>query len=279
MRQTGRLLTQTSFQSQSFYMTDVADFRFSPFRAVMFAWTRFLRLRWLAMCLVSSRPIFIVVSEGSNFDVLGRSLRGHCRPLGAAQSHPADPFSNPMQRWRPAWAAALLAFNIVETGRAVVLFSPAACKSPVSFLFLAPVSDPRQTAFLPIRLTIALGPVLCGSPCASVAGVLSSAAACGTARTRWFLPADLSVWRLAFESWSPLVSPVSTPFSVHRRNRASFRTRLGSDRTRAESVIQPSLTQLDGLPAPAAAHELGTPFVDDFFLISRELEQGLPQKQ
>lgn len=60
---------------------------------------------------------------------------------------------NPMQRLEPAYAAALLAFNIVELGG--LLYFTGGLQNPFSFLFLAPVLI--SATVLPIRLTIALG--------------------------------------------------------------------------------------------------------------------------
>src|SRR3569832_2460901 len=56
---------------------------------------------------------------------------------------------NPMQRLEPAYAAALLALNIVEL--AGLLFFSGGLQNPFSFLFLAPVLI--SSTALPIRLT------------------------------------------------------------------------------------------------------------------------------
>src|SRR5215472_8412039 len=130
-------------------MTDIAapDFR-HPRRHVRL--DTILRLRWLA-ALGQLTAIFIVV-QGLEFDlpiVPCLVIVG----LSAAVNLALQIAFNPMQRLEPAYAAALLAFNIVELGG--LLYFTGGLQNPFSFLFLAPVLI--SATVLPIRLTIALG--------------------------------------------------------------------------------------------------------------------------
>src|ERR1700694_4195630 len=138
-------------------MPDVApsDFR-HPRRYVRL--NTILRLRWLAV-LGQLAAIFIVV-QGLEFDVPVPpcvTIVG----LSALLNLALQIVFNPMQRLEPAYAAALLALNIVEL--AGLLFFTGGLQNPFSFLFLAPVLI--SATALPIRLTIALGAlaVACGS--------------------------------------------------------------------------------------------------------------------
>src|SRR5258708_15303424 len=120
-----------------------------------------LRLRWLAV-LGQLAAIFIVV-QGLEFDVEVvpcLTIVG----LSALLNLVLQVSFNPMQRLEPAYAAALLALNIVEL--AGLLFLTGGLANPFSFLFLAPVLI--SATALPIRLTIALGflAVACASPLA-----------------------------------------------------------------------------------------------------------------
>ena len=139
-------------------MTDGAasDFR-HPRRYVRL--DTILRLRWLAV-LGQLAAIFIVV-QGLEFDVEVTP----CLTIisfSALLNLALQVAFNPMQRLEPAYAVALLAFNILEL--AGLLFFTGGLENPFSFLFLAPVLI--SATALPIRLTIALG--VLAVACASV---------------------------------------------------------------------------------------------------------------
>jgi len=119
-------------------MTEIAasDFR-HPRRYVRL--DTILRLRWLAV-LGQLAAIFIVV-QGLEFDVEVVpcvTIVG----LSALLNLVLQTGFNPMQRLEPAYAAALLALNIVEL--AGLLFFTGGLENPFSFLFLAPVADPAD---------------------------------------------------------------------------------------------------------------------------------------
>src|SRR5260221_13981877 len=129
-------------------MTDVAasDFR-HPRRYVRL--DTILRLRWLA-ALGQLAAIFIVI-QGLEFDVPVIpcvTIVG----LSALLNLVLQMAFNPMQRLEPAYAAALLALNIVEL--AGLLYFTGGPQNPVSFLFLAPVLI--SATGLPIALRICL---------------------------------------------------------------------------------------------------------------------------
>src|SRR3977135_3536951 len=139
-------------------MSDVAasDFR-HPGRYVRL--DTILRLRWLAV-LGQLAAIFIVV-QGLEFDlpvIPCVAIIG----LSALLNLVLQTAFNPMQRLEPAYAAAMLALNIVELGG--LLYFTGGLQNPFSFLFLAPVLI--SATALPIRLTIALGALAgaCASP-------------------------------------------------------------------------------------------------------------------
>lgn len=237
-------------------MTDVAsDFR-QPRRYVRL--DTILRLRWLA-ALGQLVAIFIV-AQGLEFDV----------PIvpcviivtfSALLNLALQIAFNPMQRLEPAYAAALLAFNIVELGG--LLYFTGGLQNPFSFLFLVPVLI--SATVLPIRLTIALG-------CLAVA--------CASALFFYHLPLP---WDGGDD---PLVLPpiyligvwLSILLAIGVTSLYAFQVteeaRQLSDALAATELVltrEQHLTQLDGLAA-AAAHELGTP-LSTIFLISRELEK------
>ena len=111
-------------------MTDVAasDFR-HPRRYVRL--DTILRLRWLAV--LGQLAAIFVVAQGLEFDVEVIpcvTIVG----LSALLNLVLQISFNPMQRLEPAYAAALLALNIVEL--AGLLFSPAVCRTPSHFCFL-----------------------------------------------------------------------------------------------------------------------------------------------
>lgn len=241
-------------------MTDVAasDFR-HPRRYVRL--DTILRLRWLA-ALGQLAAIFIVV-QGLEFDVPVIpcvAIVGLSALLNLVLQIAFDP----MQRLEPAYAAALLALNIVEL--AGLLFLTGGLQNPFSFLFLAPVLI--SATALPIRLTIALGVL---------------AVACASALVFFHLP-------LPWEGEEPLVLPpiylfgvwLSILLAIGVTSLYAFQvtedTRKLSDALAATELVltrEQHLTQLDGLAA-AAAHELGTPLAT-IFLISRELEKTVPK--
>src|SRR5512133_1355317 len=139
-------------------MTDVdaSDFRL-PQRYVRL--DTILRLRWLA-ALGQLTAIFIV-AHGLEFAfpaIACVAIVGVSALLNLA----LQIAFNPMQRLEPAYAAALLALNIVEL--AALLFLTGGLQNPFSFLFLAPVLI--SATALPVRLTIALGALAIA--CASV---------------------------------------------------------------------------------------------------------------
>jgi two-component system sensor histidine kinase RegB len=240
-------------------MTDVAASYFRhPRRYVRL--DTILRLRWLAV-LGQLAAIFIVV-QGLEFDVPVIpcvAIVGLSALLNLALQIAFDP----MQRLEPAYAAGLLALNIVEL--AGLLFLTGGLQNPFSFLFLAPVLI--SATALPIRLTIALGML---------------AVACASALVFFHLP-------LPWEGEEPLVLPpiylfgvwLSIVVAIGVTSLYAFQvtedTRKLSDALAATELVlarEQHLTQLDGLAA-AAAHELGTP-LSTIFLISRELEKTVP---
>src|SRR5664279_317212 len=224
-------------------MTDIAASDFHhPRRHVRL--DTILRLRWLA-ALGQLTAIFIVV-QGLEFEVAVIpcvSIVG----LSAMLNLILQTTFNPMQRLDPAYAAALLALNIVEL--AGLLFCTGGLQNPFSFLFLAPVLI--SATALPIRLTIMLGLL---------------AVACTTVLMFYSLP-------LPWESDEPLVLPpiyllgvwLSIVVAIGVTSLYAFQvaeeSRQLSDALAATELVltrEQHLTQLDGLAA-AAAHELGTP--------------------
>ena len=240
-------------------MTDVgtSDFR-HPRRYVRL--DTILRLRWLAV-LGQLATIFIV-EQGLEFDVEVvpcLTIVG----LSAFLNLILQIRFNPMQRLEPAFAAALLALNIIEL--AGLLFFTGGLQNPFSFLFLAPVLI--SATALPIRLTFVLGML---------------AVACASVLVFFHLP-------LPWDSDDPLVLPpiyllgvwLSIVVAIGVTSLYAFQVaeeaRKLSDALAATELVltrEQHLTQLDGLAA--AAHELGTP-LSTIFLISRELEQSLPE--
>jgi two-component system sensor histidine kinase RegB len=218
-----------------------------------------LRLRWLAV-LGQLAAIFIVV-QGLEFDVpIGPCLA--IVGLSALLNLALQTAFNPMQRLAPAYAAALLALNIVEL--AGLLFFTGGLENPFSFLFLAPVLI--SATVLPIRLTIALGIL---------------AIACASLLVFFHQP-------LPWDSDDPLELPpiyllgvwISIAVAIGVTSLYAFQVteeaRKLSDALAATELVlarEQHLTQLDGLAA-AAAHELGTP-LSTIFLISRELERAV----
>src|SRR6202166_3003608 len=239
-------------------MTDVAasDLR-HPRRYVRL--DTILRLRWLAA--LGQLVAIFVVAQGLEFDLpIVPCLI--IVSLSVLLNLALQMAFNPMQRLEPAYAAALLALNIVEL--AALLFFTGGLQNPFSFLFLAPVLI--SATALPVRLTIALGALAVG--CASLLVV-------------FHLP-------LPWDSDEPLVLPpiylfgvwLSIVVAIGVTSLYAFQVteeaRKLSDALAATELVltrEQHLTQLDGLAA-AAAHELGTP-LSTIFLISRELERTL----
>src|SRR5215469_2568962 len=218
-----------------------------------------LRLRWLAV-LGQLAAIFIVL-QGLEFDlpvipcltVIG---------LSAAVNLVLQIAFNPMQRLEPAYAAALLALNIIEL--AALLFLTGGLQNPFSFLFLAPVLI--SATALPVRLTIGLG-------CLAVAFA--------SVLVFFYMP-------LPWDTEEPLILPpiylfgvwLSIVLAIGVTSLYAFQVteeaRKLSDALAATELVlarEQHLTQLDGLAA-AAAHELGTP-LSTIVLVSRELEKML----
>jgi two-component system, sensor histidine kinase RegB len=239
-------------------MTDVAasDFR-HPRRYVRL--DTILRLRWLAV-LGQLATIFVVV-QGLKFDVEVIPCLTIIS-LSALLNLALQIAFNPMQRLEPAYAAALLALNIIEL--AGLLFFTGGLENPFSFLFLAPVLI--SATALPIRLTIALGVL---------------AVVCATVLVFFHLP-------LPWDSDEPLILPqiylvgvwLSIGVAIGVTSLYAFQvaeeSRQLSDALAATELVltrEQHLTQIDGLAA-AAAHELGTP-LSTIFLISRELERTI----
>src|SRR3977135_4371481 len=165
-------------------MTEIAasDFR-QPRRYVRL--DTILRLRWLA-ALGQLAAIFIVV-QGLEFDVPVipcLTIVG----LSALLNLVLQIAFNPMQRLEPAYAAALLALNIVEL--AGLLFFTGGLQNPVSFLFFTPVLV--SAAALSIRVTTARGVL---------------AFACASALLFFYLP-------LPWDSDEPLIRPPIYLFGV-----------------------------------------------------------------
>src|SRR5712675_331281 len=237
-------------------MTDVAasDFR-HPRRYVRL--DTILRLRWLAV--LGQLAAIFVVAQGLEFDVPAVpcvTIVG----LSALLNLVLQIAFNPMQRLEPAYAAALLALNIVEL--AGLLFFTGGLQNPFSFLFLAPVLI--SATALPARLTFAIGLL---------------AVACASILFFFHLP-------LPWDAEDPVVLPpiylagvwLSIVLAIGVTSLYSFQVteearKLADALAAAELVLarEQHLTQLDGLAA-AAAHELGTP-LSTIFLISRELEK------
>src|SRR4051812_16542993 len=117
-----------------------------------------LRLRWLAV-LGQLAAIFVVV-QGLEFDVPVVPCV-IIISLSAILNLSLQTAFNPMRRLEPAYAAALLALNIVEL--AGLLYFTGGLQNPFSFLFLAPVLI--SATALPARLTVSLG--LLAVACAS----------------------------------------------------------------------------------------------------------------
>jgi two-component system sensor histidine kinase RegB len=237
-------------------MTDVADSEFRhPSRHVRL--DTILRLRWLA-ALGQLSAIFIV-AQGLEFDVPVIPCLVIVA-LSALLNLALQVAFNPMQRMEPAYAAALLALNIIEL--AALLFFTGGLQNPFSFLFLAPVLI--SSTALPVRFT-------------SILGLL--AVACASALVFYHLP-------LPWDRDEPLVLPpiyllgvwLSILLAIGVTSLYAFQvteeSRKLSDALAATELVltrEQHLTQLDGLAA-AAAHELGTP-LSTIFLISRELEK------
>src|SRR5271163_15073 len=221
-----------------------------------------LRLRWLAV-LGQLVTIFIVV-QGLEFDVEVApcvTIVG----LSALLNLALQIAFNPMQRLEPAYAAALLALNIIEL--AGLLYFTGGLENPFAFLFLVPVLI--SATVLPVRLTLALGVL---------------AVACASVLVFVHLP-------LPWDADEPLVLPpiylfgvwLSIVVAIGVTSLYAFQVteeaRKLSDALAATELVlarEQHLTQLDGLAA-AAAHELGTP-LSTIFLISRELEQSVRDK-
>src|ERR1700736_3603614 len=237
-------------------MTDVAasDFR-HPRRYVRL--DTILRLRWLAV--LGQLVAIFIVAQGLEFDVEVAPCVAIVG-LSALLNLGLQIGFNPMQRLEPAYAAALLALNIVEL--AGLLFFTGGLQNPFSFLFLAPVLI--SATALPIRLTIALGVL---------------AVACASVLVFFHLP-------LPWDSDEPLVLPpiyllgvwLSIVLAIGVTSLYAFQVteeaRKLSDALAATELVlarEQHLTQLDGLAA-AAAHELGTP-LSTIVMISRELER------
>src|ERR1700709_2540036 len=237
-------------------MTDVAasDFR-HPRRYVRL--DTILRLRWLAV-LGQLAAIFVVV-QGLNFD-LPIIPCVTIVSLSALLNLVLQIAFNPMQRLEPVYAAALLAFNIVEL--AGLLYFTGGLENPFSFLFLAPVLI--SATALPIRLTIALGLLAVAS--ASVLVFFHQPLPWDTDEPLVLPPIYL------FGVWLSIVVAIGVT-SLYAFQVTEEARKLADALAATELVLtrEQHLTQIDGLAA-AAAHELGTP-LSTIFLIARELEK------
>src|SRR6202012_5847836 len=237
-------------------MTEIAasDFR-HPRRYVRL--DTILRLRWLA-ALGQLAAIFIV-EQGLEFDVEVVPCVTIVS-LSALLNLALQVSFNPMQRLEPAYAAALLALNIVEL--AGLLFFTGGLQNPFSFLFLAPVLI--SATALPIRFTIALG--MLAVACASVLVFIHFPLPWDSDDPLVLPPIYL------FGVWLSIVVAIGVT-SLYAFQVAEEARKLSDALAATELVLarEQHLTQLDGLAA-AAAHELGTP-LSTIFLISRELER------
>src|ERR1700761_7668643 len=235
-------------------MTDVAapDFR-HPRRYVRL--DTILRLRWLA-ALGQLAAIFVVV-QGLEFDlpvIPCLTIVG----LSALLNLSLQIAFNPMQRLEPAYAAALLALNIIEL--AALLFLTGGLQNPFSFLFLAPVLI--SATALPVRLTIMLR---------VLAVVFSPRPRLWFGRGLLVLP---PIYLIGV--WISIVLAIGVT-SLYAFQVTEEARKLSDALAATELVLarEQHLTQLDGLAA-AAAHELGTP-LSTIVLVSRELEKALAE--
>ena len=239
-------------------MNDVAasDFR-HPRRYVRL--DTILRLRWLAV--LGQLAAIFVVRQGLEFDVEVfpcLTIIG----LSALLNLTLQIAFNPMQRLEPAYAAALLALNIVELGG--LLFFTGGLQNPFSFLFLVPVLI--SATALPVRLTIGLGGL---------------AVACASVLVYFHFP-------LPWDSDDPLILPpiylfgvwLSIVLAIGVTSLYAFQvteeSRKLSDALAATELVlarEQHLSALDGLAA-AAAHELGTP-LSTISVIAKELENAI----
>src|ERR1700754_3649113 len=239
-------------------MTDVtaSDFR-HPRRYVRL--DTILRLRWLAV-LGQLAAIFIV-AQGLEFDVEVVPCLAIIS-LSALLNLAFQIAFDPMQRLEPAYAAALLALNIIEL--AGLLLFTGGLENPFSFLFLAPVLI--SSTALPFRLTIALG--VLAIVCASVL-VFSHLPLPWDSDDPLVLPPIY-----LFGVWLSIVVAIGVT-SLYAFQVAEEARKLSDALAATELVLarEQHLTQLDGLAA-AAAHELGTP-LSTIVLVSRELEKTL----
>src|ERR1700731_2242531 len=172
---------------------------------------------------------------------------------------------DPILRLEPAYAAGLLALNIVEL--AGLLFLTGGLQNPFSFLFLAPVLI--SATALPIRFTIALG--MLAVACASVFVFIHFPLPWDSDDPLVLPPIYL------FGVWLSIVVAIGVT-SLYAFQVAEEARKLSDALAATELVLarEQHLTQLDGLAA-AAAHELGTP-LSTIYLISREIEHGLEDK-
>jgi two-component system, sensor histidine kinase RegB len=216
-----------------------------------------LRLRWLAV-LGQLAAIFIVV-QGLEFD-LPIVPCVTIVALSALLNLILQMAFNPMRRLEPAYAAALLAFNIAEL--AGLLFFTGGLQNPFSFLFLAPVLI--SATALPTRLTIALG--IFAVVCATVLGFVHMPLPWDSDDPLELPPIYL------FGVWLSILLAIGVT-SLYAFQVTEQARKLSDALAATELVLtrEQHLTQLDGLAA-AAAHELGTP-LSTIFLISRELEK------
>jgi two-component system, sensor histidine kinase RegB len=216
-----------------------------------------LRLRWLAV-LGQLAAVFIVV-QGLEFD-LPIVPCVTIVALSALLNLVLQMAFNPMRRLEPAYAAALLAFNIAEL--AGLLFFTGGLQNPFSFLFLAPVLI--SATALPTRLTIALG--IFAVVCATVLGFVHMPLPWDSDDPLELPPIYL------FGVWLSILLAIGVT-SLYAFQVTEQARKLSDALAATELVLtrEQHLTQLDGLAA-AAAHELGTP-LSTIFLISRELEK------
>jgi two-component system sensor histidine kinase RegB len=241
-------------------MTDIAasDFR-HPRRHVRL--DTILRLRWLAV-LGQLTAIFIVL-QGLEFDLPVIPCLTIIA-LSALLNLALQIAFNPMQRLEPAYAAALLALNIIEL--AALLFLTGGLQNPFSFLFLAPVLI--SATALPVRFTIGLGALAVA--CASVLVFFSMPLPWDAEEPLILPPIYL------FGVWLSIVVAIGVT-SLYAFQVTEEARKLADALAATELVLarEQHLTQLDGLAA-AAAHELGTP-LSTIVLISRELEKALQE--
>lgn len=218
-----------------------------------------VRLRWLA--IIGQTTAVLVVHYALEFELpIAACLVAIA--LSASLNIVLRLRFHTLQRLEPAWAAWLLAFDIVEL--ATLLFLTGGLQNPFAFLFLGPVL--LSATALPARFTLLLGGL---------------AALCATVLVFVHYP-------LPWDSDDPLQLPplymvgdwlallLAIGFIGVYAWQISEESRQLADALAATELVltrEQHLSQLDGLAA-AAAHELGTPLAT-ISVIAKELENAI----